>query len=124
MGKIESFKDLIVWQKAVELAVMTYKLSECFPDHEKFGMMSQMRRAAVSISSNIAEGFGRKTAKDKIRFYTMAQGSNDELQSLIYVALRIKYLSDGDVSSIAIEIDDIKSLLHGLMKSAVSYSNT
>ena len=82
----QSFKDLIVWQKAKLLAVLIYKLTEQFPDSEKFGLTSQMRRAAVSISSNIAESYHRSHHKEKNQFLWIAFGSGAELESQIEIS--------------------------------------
>ena len=82
----QSFKDLIVWQKAKSLAVLIYKTTEQFPDSEKFGLTSQMRRAAISISSNIAESYHRSHTKEKNQFLWIAFGSGAELESQIEVA--------------------------------------
>ena len=79
MEKIQSFKDLKVWQKSHELVLEVYRLTQCFPVEEKFGLISQMRRSAVSVPANIAEGFKRRGRKDKINFYNIAQGSLSEL---------------------------------------------
>ncbi len=72
--KFQTFRDLRVWQEAYKLAVGVYKISEKFPKHELYGLSSQMTRAAVSVSSNIAEGYGRKSSQDKCHFYIMAHG--------------------------------------------------
>ena len=82
----QSFKDLIVWQKAKALAVLIYKTTEQFPDSEKFGLTSQMRRASISISSNIAESYHRFHTKEKNQFLAIAFGSGAELESQIEVA--------------------------------------
>ena len=83
---VKSFKDLIVWQKSRDLAVLVYKLTEGFPKAELYGLTSQMRRAAVSISSNIAEGFNRFHSKEKNQFLSIAFGSGSELESQMEVA--------------------------------------
>lgn len=82
----QSFKDLIVWQKAKNLAVLIYRVTEQFPDSEKFGLSSQMRRAAISISSNIAESYHRSHLKEKNQFLWIAFGSGSELESQIEIA--------------------------------------
>jgi four helix bundle protein len=82
----QSFKDLIVWQKAKTLAVLVYKITEHFPDSEKFGLSSQMRRAAISVSSNIAESYHRSHTKEKNQFIWVAFGSGAELESQIEIA--------------------------------------
>jgi four helix bundle protein len=74
----KSFKDLIVWQKAHEFVLGVYKATACFPKHETYGLSSQMRRAAVSVASNIAEGFRKRGKADKARFLNMAEGSLEE----------------------------------------------
>jgi four helix bundle protein len=81
-----SFKDLIVWQRAVELSSEIYRLTACFPSAEQFGLTNQMRRASVSIASNIAEGFGRTTKGEYVQFLGHARGSNCELQTQLVIA--------------------------------------
>ena len=80
MEKIRTFEDLIVWKKSHDLVLEIYRITKDFPSEEKFGLVSQMRRAAVSIPANIAEGFKRRGVKDKIHFYNISQGSLSELQ--------------------------------------------
>lgn len=87
--KIQNFRDLIVWQESRDLAVTVYRFMKIFPKDEVFCLVSQMRRAVVSISSNIAEGFGRSTAKDRVKFYCIARGSLLELESQVLIAENI-----------------------------------
>jgi len=94
--KIISFEDLIVWQKSQILAVSVYKITKSFPKDEMFGMSSQLRRAASSISANIAEGFGRSTVGDKAHFYTMAYGSLLEVKNFLYLAQKLEYISTSE----------------------------
>ncbi len=89
-----SFEKLDCWQKARELAVWTYGITQKFPTEEKFGMVSQMRRAAVSIASNLAEGSSRKTAKDQNHFSTIAYSSTIELLNDLIIANDLKFLTD------------------------------
>lgn len=89
--KIRSFTDLKAWQEAHKLVLMIYKIIKDFPEGEKFGLISQMCRAVVSISSNIAEGFSRRSSKEKIQFYKISQGSITELQNQLLIAKDIKY---------------------------------
>ena len=86
MSNTKTFKDLIVWQKAKQLAVVIYKLTEAFPREELYGLTSQMRRAAISISSNIAESYHRFHPKEKYQFLSIAFGSGSELESQLEVA--------------------------------------
>lgn len=91
-GKIESFTDLRVWQEGHALVVLIYKETEKFPQSEVFGLTSQMRRAAVSFTSNVAEGFARISTKDKLHFYAIARGSLIELQNQLLIARDIGLL--------------------------------
>lgn len=103
MTEIISYKDLIVWQKSIVLVKIIYSLTSKFPENEKFGIINQLRRAVVSIPSNIAEGFGRKTQKDRIQFYVIAYGSALEVETQILIS---KELSFGDGAKYK-EIEDL-----------------
>lgn len=91
---IKNFQELHVWQQGHEFVLMIYRVTKSFPDDEKFGLSSQLRRAVVSITSNIAEGFARPSYKEKIRFYYTALGSLVEIQNQLCVARDVKYFSD------------------------------
>ncbi len=82
----QSFKDLVVWQRSIELTVAIYQLSSTFPDSERFGLSNQMRRASVSVASNIAEGYGRSTKGEYVLFLGHARGSCSELETQIVIA--------------------------------------
>lgn len=82
----ESFKNLAVWQRAIELTVAVYKLTAMFPDSERFGLINQLRRASVSVASNIAEGYGRSTKGEYVLFLGHARGSNSEVETQIVIA--------------------------------------
>ena len=105
-------KDLDVWKKCMDLVEVIYKLTLKFPDAEKFGLTSQMRRAAVSIPSNIAEGAARKGDKELIHFLHIALGSLSELDTQYAIAIRINYAIKEE--SIENQINDVKKLLLGL----------
>lgn len=89
---ITSFEDLLVWQESQLFAVKVYKITKNFPKEEIFAMTSQLRRAASSISANIAEGFGRSSINDKRHFYTMAYGSLLEVKNFLYLAEKLDYI--------------------------------
>jgi len=91
--KIEQFTDLVAWQKGHELVLLIYQQSKLFPSDERFGLTSQMRRAAVSITSNLAEGFGRRSLPDKKRFYDIAIGSVYEIQNQLFISRDIQFIS-------------------------------
>ena len=106
MAKIESFRDLEVWQHAHELTLLVYRITKDFPSEEKFGLVSQMRRAAVSVAANIAEGFKRQGKPDKVHFYNISEASLEELkyyfipsQDLGLIPSSDEYLSQSDIVS-------------------------
>jgi four helix bundle protein len=113
---IKSYKDLEVWNYAVDLAQMMYALTEKFPAAEKYGMISQMRRAAISIPSNIAEGWGR-TRKEYIHFLVIAYGSCCELETQIILSQRLKFLSVDDTQVIEAQLASTGRMLKALQKS-------
>ena len=110
-------KSLDVWKKAIDLTVDIYKLTETFPRTEVYGLTSQMRRAAVSIPSNIAEGAARQTKKEFINYLHMAQGSLSELDTQLVIASRLEYLSLDIYKGIEDRIETISKMLTGLIKS-------
>lgn len=122
LEKIKSFTDLRAWKEAHALAVELYQSTESFPKEELFGITSQMRRAAVSITSNIAEGFSRGGYKEKTRFYTMALGSNTELQNQLLVARDVNYLENESFKKLADRAVSVNKILNGLIKTSKSRS--
>ena len=98
-AKHKSHVDLLVYQKSMDLVEEIYKISKTFPDDEKFGLINQMRRASVSIPSNIAEGAGRRSKKEFIQFLFIALGSLNELQTQLQIAQRLKYIADTTILS-------------------------
>lgn len=114
--KIKSFTDLFAWQEAHKMILLIYKATDTFPNKETFGLTNQMRRCAVSISSNIAEGFSRTTNKDKYQFYSVAQGSLTELQNQLLIARDVGYLDKENFKNIAEQSVVVNKLLNGLKK--------
>ena len=90
---MKTFRDLLIWQRAMDFVVLIYKCTDSFPDTEKFGLVSQLRRAAISLPSNIAEGYGRNSGGDFNRFLNIAMGSLFEIQTQIELSYLLKYLS-------------------------------
>ncbi len=115
--KIFSFEKLNVWQKARKLSVIVYKETKLFPEYERFGLISQMRRCTVSISSNIAEGTGRQSAKDKARFTEIAYGSALELLNQVILSNDLGFLSDENYNLIRSDISEVTAMLDALYKS-------
>lgn len=112
-----SHKKLDVWREAVELSVMIYKLTEAFPKTEIYGLTSQMRRAAVSIASNIAEGAARFSNKEFLQFLNIANGSLSELDTQLDIALRLQYFTDNARKDLDLHIESIAAKLTGLINS-------
>jgi four helix bundle protein len=116
---IRNFTDLEAWQKSREVTLLVYKITKSFPADEKFALTNQMRRAAISIISNIAEGFGRSTAKDKAHFYAAAKGSLLEVQSQAIIAEDLGYLDSLSRKKLEEAIMVSAKLISGLMNSAM-----
>jgi len=114
--KIKSFTDLYAWKEGHKLVLVVYKVTERFPQKETFGLTSQMRRCAISITSNIAEGFSRTTSKDKRQFYSIAQGSLTELQNQLLISRDIGYLENTRFQEIAQQTILVNKLLNGLKR--------
>lgn len=117
--KIRSFKDLHTWQSAYRLSLAIYKITSTFPKSELFGLVNQLRRAGVSVSSNIAEGFSRQGSKEKIQFYHLAKGSLTEVESQLLISYGIGYLSKKELMDLQNNINETGKLLTALVKSAV-----
>ncbi len=113
---MKNFKNLKVWQKGIDLVVETYNKIEKFPKEELFGLTSQIKRSAISIPSNIAEGSGRGTDKDFNRFLDVALGSSFELETQLIIANRLKFLNDKDYSALSEQLDEEQKMIIGLQK--------
>lgn len=114
---IQSPKDLVAWQRAVECGLLVYRLSKDFPDSERFGLTSQIRRAAVSVASNIAEEYGRGTTTDYLRFLRVARGSLYEVETQLVFAVRLGYLNQQQESDGIQSCRECGKVLAGLIRS-------
>jgi len=112
---INSYKDLLVWKKSMLLAKEIYMLVKILPKTEQYNLSSQMRRAAVSIFSNIAEGYGREFTKEYVKFLKISRGSKDELESQLIFCLCIDYLSEEETKTAFIYLDEIGKMLNSLI---------
>lgn len=112
---VQSYRDLIVWQKAMDLVEETYKLLRRLPKAENYALSDQMRRAAVSIPSNIAEGYSRGAKREYSRFLTIARGSAFELQTQLMICNRLNYLSSEDVTNAMRLSDEIARMLYSII---------
>lgn len=121
---IKSFTDLFAWQEAHKLAVAIYESTKSFPKTEDFGLTNQIRRSAVSVTSNIAEGFGRRTAADRIHFYDMSRASLAELQSQLLIARDVLYLADDNFKELANASVTVHKILTGLINSTRGGKNS
>ena len=119
--KIREFTDLKAWQEAHSLVIIIYRETKKFPKDELFGLSSQMRRAAVSITSNIAEGFGRHGYREKTQFYYLAHGSLVELKNQIIIARDVGYLNDSMYRTVMTQLATSHQLLQGLIKKTKSF---
>jgi len=118
-----SFEKLNVWVNSKELVTEIYKLTRNFPDEEKFGLTNQLRRASISIASNLAEGTSRQTNKDKAHFSTMAFSSLMEVLNQLIIAKDLNYISDSDYKNLRTHIEKISNMLNALRKSQLNKLN-
>jgi len=116
--KIKSFTQLDAWKEGHKLVVMIYEVTKNFPEEEVFGLISQIRRAVVSITSNIAEGFGRRSYKEKIQFYYTSQASVVEVQNQLLIARDVGYLSSEGFKKLADQTIKVHKIVGGLIKSS------
>lgn len=114
--KITSFEQLFSWQKAATLAVKVYALTNQFPSAEKFALTDQVQRSAVSVSANIAEGFGRTSKAEKMQFYTIAYGSLLETKSHLLIAHKLQYVSAPEIEEVSSLITDLQKLINASKK--------
>ena len=113
---MKSHKDLLVWQKSMELVTNVYVATRSFPKDEFFGIVSQMRRAAVSIPSNISEGYGRLYEKETVKFLSNALGSATELETQMIISKNLSFLPVEDATELIMDIQEIIRMLSALIK--------
>lgn len=114
----QSYRELISWQKAMLLAKLIYRLTAGFPAEEKFGLISQMRRAAVSIPSNLAEGQARRTSGEFVQFISHAEGSTAELDTQVTLSIELGFCSTSDAAEVVGLIQELRIMLNALRRSA------
>ena len=112
---MKTFRDLFIWQKAMNLVTNTYQITEKFPKEELFGLTSQIRRSAISLPSNIAEGFGRKSRVDFKRFLRISLGSLNEVKTQLYLSCRLGYLNEKDQSKLHQLAEEISKMMHSIL---------
>lgn len=116
MSEINTYRDLLVWQKSMRLVKQIYRVSKEFPKEEVYGLTSQMRRAAVSIPSNVAEGHGRHQTKDFVRFLRMALGSLFELQTQLEISHDLRYVQDQQRHELDALTQELERMLSSLIR--------
>ncbi|MGD0784827.1 MAG: four helix bundle protein [Sedimentisphaerales bacterium] len=114
--KIERYQDLKIWQRSIKLVGQIYKITKVFPNDERFGLISQIRRSAISIPSNIAEGFGRWGNKEYRHFLYISLGSCAELTTQLVISFNLGYISENEKNELVDETDQISKMTTGLIK--------
>ena len=114
---LKNYKELKVWQKAYQICITIYKITKHFPKEEKYGLTSQIRRSAVSVPSNIAEGYGRKTTQEYMQSLYIAYGSHCELETQIMLSNDLGYIKPEDFESLQRDIEEVERMLKALIKS-------
>ena len=114
---VKNYRDLLVWQLGLEVAEEVYRISRGFPKHEVYALASQMQRAAVSISANLAEGHERDSTKDFLRFVAIAQGSRTELETYVFLVQRLSYCEPPELAALLAKLEELGRMLRGLQKS-------
>ena len=122
-GKIKSFTDLIVWKEGHKLVLNIYKATDLFPKSETYSLIDQMRRAASSVTANIAEGFTRPTFRAKLQFYHLAQGSLMELKNYLIIARDVNYINQEDWEHIIEQVTITDKLLQGFLQKTKTFLN-
>jgi carbamoyl-phosphate synthase large subunit len=122
LPKARHYKELLIWQKGMVLAKLVYKLTSRFPPQERFGLTSQLRRAAVSVPSNIAEGQARQGTKEFLQFLSHAEGSLAEVETQILLSLELCFASREDATPSLQEIDELQKMIHSLKRKLSTYS--
>jgi four helix bundle protein len=112
---MHNYKELNVWKRSIKLAVKVYKLSQKFPSDERFGLTSQIRRCAVSVPSNIAEGAGRRTNAEFVNFLGISHGSICELETQLYIGFELEYFGADQLEEISLEVTEIQKMLYSLI---------
>ena len=120
--RVRSYRDLVVWERAIDLVAEIYRLSAGFPHEERFGLTAQVRRAGVSVSANIAEGSGRATSRDFLNFLSYSRGSLKEAESMMFVAQRLDFVSAADCVQALHLADETSRMLIGLRTSIAKRS--
>ncbi len=124
MSEIQSYEDLVAWRMGVDVSLQVYQVTSLFPDGERFGLVAQLRRASVSLPSNIAEGYGRGTRPDYLRFLRMTRGSLYEVETQLLIAQRLGYVKSDAFESLDAKVKELGRVLAGLIRSIERSADT
>jgi four helix bundle protein len=113
---VRHYRELVAWQKAMDLVVAIYQVTRTFPRDEQFGLINQLRRASVSVPSNIAEGQGRRLRKQFAMFLRVARGSLQEIDTQLLIAERLGYVNSGELQPVQDRVKEVGRLVSGLLK--------
>ena len=116
MNEIKDFKDLVVWQRAMDLVAEVYQVVKKLPKEELYALSDQIRRAVISIPSNIVEGYGRNSSKEFSHFISIAKGSKSELETQLLLCVKIDYLKESDIQNVMYLIDQVGKMLYSLQE--------
>lgn len=116
-GKCSTYKDLIVWQKSIVLVTKIYSATHSFPASEKFGIVSQLNRACISIPTNIAEGWGRESSKNYLQFLRISRGSLMETETLLLISKNLNFIQEKEYKELLSDVEEVGKILQGLIKS-------
>jgi four helix bundle protein len=119
---MHNLKELKIWNKAIELSIQVYKATALFPAEEKYGLISQIRRSAISIPSNISEGAGRNHQKEFLQFLGIANGSSYELQTQLIIANKLNFIDNENLEDLLSQIDEIQKMNFGFQKTLIKQS--
>jgi four helix bundle protein len=114
--KIKSYRDLLMWQKSIELTVSIYSATETFPKKELFGITNQMRRAATSVSANLSEGWARGKKNSTLHFFDIAKGSLCELETFVIISGKLNYINSDQTAAFSMSITEISKMIYGMQK--------
>lgn len=124
MTTITQFTDLMAWQESHKVVLDIYHITNKFPREEQFGLTNQIRRAVISITSNIAEGFGRRGVKERIQFYYLAQGSLTEVKNQVFIARDVGYITEKESQHVMEQLNTAHALFQGLITKTKTFLNS
>lgn len=123
-SQIRTFTDLRAWREGHQLVLQVYEITKAFPSHEIFGLVSQLRRAVVSITSNVAEGFSRQSYSEKVQFYSIAHGSVTEVQNQLLIARDVGYITNEVYDATSLQSVTVHKILSGLIRASKEKRNS